>query len=61
MSSDNVVGDGTLMLGTTPVGDGATVPKTFVTDKIEWAVVLFTASDACGTEVSLLEDDKSTL
>ena len=61
MSSDNVVGNGTLVLGTTPVGEGAIVPTTYVTDRLECAVVLFTASDVCGTGASLLEDDTSTL
>lgn len=61
ISSDNVDGDGPSVLRTTLVGDGVIVFTTFVTDKFAWAVVIFTVSDACVREVSLLEDDTSTL
>ena len=54
ISSDNVDGDGPSVLSTTLVGDGVIVFTTFVTDK-------FAVSDACVREVSLLEDDTSTL
>jgi len=61
MPRDNEEDDVTLVLSTTLVGDGVIVPTTFVSDKLTWAVVLLTASDACNTELSLPEDDISTL
>lgn len=61
MPSENKGVDVTLALSSTVVGDGVNVSTTFVTDKLTWAVVLFTASDACNEELSLPEDDTSTL
>lgn len=61
MPSDNRGVDVTLALSSTVVGDGVNVSTTFVTDKLAWAVVLFTASDACNEELSLPEDDANTL
>ena len=61
MPADNEEGDVTLVLSTTLLGDGVVVSTTFVTDKLAWAVLLFTASDACNTELSLPEDDTSIL
>lgn len=59
MPSDNEEGDVTLVLST--LLDDGVVVSTFVTDKLAWAVLLFTASDVCNTEVSLPEDDTGTL
>ena len=47
------------MLDTAPVGADATVPTTFVTDKLPWTVIDCTVSDAFGTEL-LVTDDTST-